>query len=274
MSARIFPGRRVEWNLAGMMARTDDSVSVFRRRSTELGCTSNHTTADCGAQRGDCQSGVRLRVEADFLSADALAKAVSRIIATGHRDSWSNRLMNAPTMLTPQTVLLIGALSLTAGWLVWTSTSSNQNQDASAARQQSGPRPLGSAANVAPLTRQLRERLNTPPPRTPLVGRNPFVFSTRRPATIIRQTGESLPPSEAPFPLSFTPPPPQFKLSGIASSHEGGATVLTAMVNDNGTLAFVKSGDKLSNGFSVVRVDDTGIVIVDAAGVTQTLRLP
>ena len=76
------------------------------------------------------------------------------------------------------------------------------------------------------------------------------------------------------FPLSFTPPPPQFKLSGIASSQDGGATVLTAMVNDNGTLAFVKSGDKLSNGFSVVRVDDTGIVIVDAAGVTQTLRLP
>ena len=183
--------------------------------------------------------------------------------------------MNAPTILTPQTVLLIGALSLTAGWLVWTSTSSNQNQqDASAARQQSGPRPLGSTANVAPLTRQLRERLDTPPPRTPLVGRNPFVFSTRRPAMVIRQSEEAMAASAPPLPMPFTPPPPQFKLSGIASSQEGGATVLTAMVNDNGTLAFVKSGDKLSNGFSVVRVDDTGIVIVDAAGVTQTIRLP
>src|SRR5688572_6409342 len=42
--ARIFPGRRVDWNLAGMTARTDDSVSVKGRRSTELGCTTNHTT--------------------------------------------------------------------------------------------------------------------------------------------------------------------------------------------------------------------------------------
>ena len=75
-------------------------------------------------------------------------------------------------------------------------------------------------------------------------------------------------------PVPFTPPVPQFKLSGIAASVEAGATVLTAIINDNGALAFVKSGDKLSNGLSVVRVDDTGIVIVDAAGVTQTLRLP
>ena len=180
-----------------------------------------------------------------------------------------------PKVTTAQTVLLIGALSLTAGWLVGRSAWSNQDrQDVAAARQPSGPRPLGSAANVAPFTRQLRERLDTQPPRTPSVGRNPFVFSTRRSATVLRQTEEPMAASAPPLAMPYTPPPPQFKLSGIASSEEGGATVLTAMVNDNGTLAFVKSGDKLSNGFSVVRVDDTGIVIVDAAGVTQTLRLP
>ena len=75
-------------------------------------------------------------------------------------------------------------------------------------------------------------------------------------------------------PVPFTPPVPQFKLSGIAASVEAGATVLTAIINDSGALAFVKAGDKLSNGFSVVSVADSGIVIVDAAGVTQTLRLP
>ena len=80
--------------------------------------------------------------------------------------------------------------------------------------------------------------------------------------------------SAAALPMPFTPPSPQFKLSGIASSQEAGAAVLTAIVNDNGTLVFATSGGKLSNGFSVVRVDDTSIVIVDAAGVTQTLRLP
>ena len=177
--------------------------------------------------------------------------------------------------MTPQTVLLIGALSLTAGWLVGRSASSNQSpQDASAARQPSGPRPLGSAANGAPFTRQLRDRLDAQPPRTPSVGRNPFVFSTRRPAKVIRQTEEPMAVSAAALPMPFTPPSPQFKLSGIASSQEAGAAVLTAIVNDNGTLVFATSGGKLSNGFSVVRVDDTSIVIVDAAGVTQTLRLP
>jgi len=36
----------------------------------------------------------------------------------------------------------------------------------------------------------------------------------------------------------------------------------------------VKAGDKLSNGLSVVRVDEMSVTLIDAAGVTQTLRLP
>ena len=70
------------------------------------------------------------------------------------------------------------------------------------------------------------------------------------------------------------PPAPIFKLSGIAASQQDGATVLTAIVNDNGAVVLAKAGDKLSNGYSVVRVDETSITLVDAAGVTQTLRLP
>ena len=50
--------------------------------------------------------------------------------------------------------------------------------------------------------------------------------------------------------------------------------VLTAIVNDNGAVVLVKAGDKLSNGYSVVRVEEMSITIVDATGVTQTLRLP
>ena len=48
----------------------------------------------------------------------------------------------------------------------------------------------------------------------------------------------------------------------------------TAIVIDNGTMVFAKTGDRLSNGYSVVRVDEMSITLVDAAGVTQTLRLP
>ena len=178
--------------------------------------------------------------------------------------------------MAPRTVLLVGAISLTAGWWVgtWTSTASSQ-PDAAAARQQSGPRPLGSSANPAPLTRQLRERLDAQPPRTPATGRNPFVFGSRGPASAARQRDEPMAAPTAPAPsMPPEPPAPLFRLSGIASSQVDGAPVLTAIINDHGALAFVKTGDKLSNGYSVVRVDDTAVVIVDAAGVTQTLRLP
>ncbi len=73
--------------------------------------------------------------------------------------------------------------------------------------------------------------------------------------------------------MPVTPPAPIFKLSGIASSSENGVAVLTAIVIDNGTMVFVKAGDKLSNGFSVVRIDESSATLVDASGVTQTIRL-
>jgi len=75
-------------------------------------------------------------------------------------------------------------------------------------------------------------------------------------------------------PMPMTPPASLFKLSGIASSLQDGTTVWTAIINDHGSLAFVKEGEPLSNGYRVVRVEETGVVIIDAAGITQTLRLP
>ena len=66
--------------------------------------------------------------------------------------------------------------------------------------------------------------------------------------------------------MPLTPPLPVFKLSGIASNAEGGATVLTAILNDNGAMVFAKAGDKLSNGYSVVRVEETSVTLVDAGG--------
>jgi hypothetical protein len=63
-------------------------------------------------------------------------------------------------------------------------------------------------------------------------------------------------------------------LSGIAATEKDGAVVLTAIVIDNGSMIFAKAGDKLSGGHSVVRVEEKAIVIADAAGVEQVLRLP
>lgn len=131
---------------------------------------------------------------------------------------------------------------------------------------------MGRPAGDAPLTRQLRHRLDAQPPSTPAVGRNPFVFGAARPATASRYREE--PAAAEPPPPMPLPSAPQFKLSGIASSMVDGTTVWTAIINDHGSLAFVKTGDALSTGHRVVRVEESGVVIIDAEGITQTLRLP
>ena len=143
------------------------------------------------------------------------------------------------------------------------------NQDADVRQPVASPRPQVSAPSTE-FTQQLRERLKTPV--SPERGRNPFVYGARHASSATR--------AEAPAEVEVTPaPPPEppapfFKLSGIAASQQDGGTVLTAIVIDNGTLLLVKAGDKLSNGHSVVRIDEMSVTLVDATGVTQTLRLP
>lgn len=166
--------------------------------------------------------------------------------------------------------MVAGALA--AGWIGASSTQGPAPaQSLRASRTVAGP--IGSTPTL-PRAESLRKRVSAPAP--PSGGRNPFIYGSRAP---IRSTGfrdRPATPSELPE-TAYTPPPPPlpvFKLSGIASNAEGGGTVLTAIVNDNGGLVLVKAGDKLSNGYSVVRVDETSVTLVDAAGVTQTVRLP
>ena len=74
--------------------------------------------------------------------------------------------------------------------------------------------------------------------------------------------------------IRVEPQRPVLKLSGIAARQQDGVSVLTAIVIDNGVMTFVKQGDMLSGGHRVVRIDEISITLEDAAGVTQTLRLP
>ena len=104
-------------------------------------------------------------------------------------------------------------------------------------------------------------------------GRNPFVFGSRMTSgrTELRERASErevapLAPAEPPLPV--------FRLSGIASNAENGAVVLTAILIDNGSMVFAKAGDKLSNGYSVVRVEEMSVTLVDSSGITQTIRLP
>ena len=169
---------------------------------------------------------------------------------------------------TPRSVGLIVSTALAAGWL-----GASVTQQPTPA--QSASRPVAKPAEPMRVTpaEKLRERLAEPP--LPSRGRNPFVYGTRT-APVIRdhqQHGDEnvVPP---PPPEPSAPPPPIFKLSGIASNTENGVAVLTAIMSDNGLMVFVKAGDKLSNGYTVVRIDEMSAMIVDASGVTQTLRLP
>jgi hypothetical protein len=172
-------------------------------------------------------------------------------------------------VLTPRSVGLMVAAAIASGWL-----GSSLMQDASPAQSAapSGPRPIGSPAAVS-RSENLRQRLSEPP--LPSRGRNPFVYGSRAPSpsTGMRDRQAELADTPA-TPIAAPPPLPAFRLSGIASTAESGATVFTAIVIDNGSMVFAKAGDTLSNGYRVVRVDDTSITFIDAAGVTQTLKLP
>src|SRR5262245_6610146 len=170
--------------------------------------------------------------------------------------------------LTPRSIGLIVSTALAAGWLGAPAT-----QPPAPAQSTSRATTKRAEPMSVPRAEKLRERLSEPP--LPSRGRNPFVFGTRT-APVIRdhqqhgEEGVAPPPGPAPF----VPPPPVFKLSGIASNTENGVAVLTAIVIDNGLMVFVKAGEKLSRGYSVVRIDEVSATIVDASGVTQTIRLP
>jgi hypothetical protein len=171
-------------------------------------------------------------------------------------------------MLTPRAVGLMMAAALAAGW-----TGATLTHDPAPAQSSrpTGPRPLGSG--VVPRAENLRERLKEPP--LPSRGRNPFVFGTRAPrSSAALRTRVETPIAPLPAIEPDVAPMPVFKLSGIASASEGDTTVLTAIMNDNGAMVFAKAGDHLSNGYSVVRVEEASVTLIDAAGVTQTIRLP
>jgi hypothetical protein len=159
------------------------------------------------------------------------------------------------------------ATAAATGWLL-TNSGTQETPDVRAS-QSSVARPT--SANAIPdsgFSEKLQERMKVAP--TPARGRNPFAYGARYAAPPPREIAAE----PAPPPVNIEPPLPVFKLSGIAASQINGATVMTAIIIDNGTLVLAKAGDKLSNGHSVVTVDEMSVTLVDAAGVTQTLRLP
>jgi len=167
--------------------------------------------------------------------------------------------------------MVVSALAI--GWLGATVTQSPAPQQT---RASSAARPQPPEPSSVPRAEKLRERMIQPP--QPGRGRNPFVYSVRS-APLQRDHQEhgneriaAAAPSASSEPVAA--PLPIFRLSGIASDTKDGKMILTAILMDNGSMVFAKTGDKLSNGYSVVKVEETLVTLVDASGVTQTIRLP
>jgi len=172
--------------------------------------------------------------------------------------------------MSPTSVGRFIATALATGWLITSSV--KQDSPGVSDPRASGARPT--AAETVPAVKfigKVNDRMHETP--VPQRGRNPFVYGARPPVPRDDAPVAAEPVAMTPA-LPVEPPQPIFKLSGIAASQQDGLTVLTAIVIDNGVMVFAKAGDKLSNGYSVVSVEEGSITLVGADGVTQTLRLP
>lgn len=183
------------------------------------------------------------------------------------------------TNFAPRTVAWMIAAALATGW----TGSSLLTPEPVATVTPSGPRPLGVNGAGGQANRQrsgarasvaeLPERLHSYTPAAPLPnhGRNPFVYGAR-PAAVAAPMPDR---TDVPPPVVVTePPPPAFRLTGVASALEDGMQTLTAIITVNGSMTFVKAGGELPGGYTVQRVDETSVLIADATGATQTLKLP
>ena len=173
--------------------------------------------------------------------------------------------------MSPTSVGRFLATAAATGWLI-TGSVKQEAPEVREPRAAGAPPTVTNTAIPTHFTEKLRERLNESV--VPNRGRNPFRYGARHTATPRDVAAAPAEPGSAVPSAPAEPPLPVFKLSGIAASQQDGVSILTAIVIDNGVMVFAKAGDKLSNGYSVVRVDETSITLVDANGVTQTLRLP
>ncbi len=122
----------------------------------------------------------------------------------------------------------------------------------------------------------------TAPETTPASARNPFVFSDRPvagravvarrdPAMPAFAPGDDTSPADPAPPVAADPPPPPWRVVGLATDAEGR---LTAVVAGAGDVFLLGLGDRLPDGSSVVEIDGTGLVVSTPAGERMALRFP
>jgi hypothetical protein len=115
--------------------------------------------------------------------------------------------------------------------------------------------PVGNG--LADRARQLRARIESPPPRG-AVRRNPFAFPPSPRATAAAGLDAAVRPDPPP-----SEPRPELVLSGIAEDAAGGATVRTAVIVVAGQLLFAREGDRVLSRFVVLRIAADAVQIKD-----------
>jgi hypothetical protein len=174
-----------------------------------------------------------------------------------------------------RSVLLVGVLAMASGWYLAVTVGPQASQ-ATDTRPR-GPRPLGveSVEPRQPYSEQLRSRLERQPP-APRPSRNPFVFQARRPSSVASApvAADRVETSDQVADEPQVPAGPVFVLSGMATNAVDGGVEHTAMVHDGKLLHFVKVGDALPGGYTVVATSDTTVTLRDGSGGERTLRLP
>ncbi len=180
-----------------------------------------------------------------------------------------------------QTVAVVGVLSLSVGWLLGGQYPVVGRPAFTApGPASSAPRPLGVApsVNLAPAAAQARAPRSQAGAPRPM--RNPFAFA-RPSVTAGRAAAAAAVPEPEPDVASADPAEvvsgdqgPLLRLAGMAQTETPNGPELTAMVHDGQGLQYVRLGDALPGGYTVVDVQETAVTIRDGSGGERTLRLP
>src|SRR3954471_7478358 len=155
--------------------------------------------------------------------------------------------------------------TLLATWLGWTPAPSPAAIPAARDGDRHPAGTLDIRAQADRLQTRVRKELEYRDPT-----RNPFRFGIKRaepaPASARPLAGEAIAP-EGPVvqPLPFS-------LSGMAGDAVDGTGERTAILTSGSDVIFARQGDRVS-GFTVTRIDDTGIDVTATDGSVRRLRL-
>jgi hypothetical protein len=174
----------------------------------------------------------------------------------------------------PKTVALIGAVCLTAGWLL-ASLLAPPVAKLQALPERRAPRAENTPDAPQAFQEQLQLRLRQAP-TAPVPRRNPFVFGSRdrssapgEPAARDSSSDRGPEPAAGEAPQTTSP---LFALSGIGVTETPQGEVFTAVLSDGNTVHLVKAGHTVG-GYTVLEVTENSITLADAAGAQHVLRM-